>query len=284
MSSLFVHFLDRITGGLASGAGGTLTTMAESFSALVAAGDRARDARSWDAAVTHYRKALVKRPEALSIAVQLGHALKESCNYDEAEKCYRAFLAENQQDADIHLQLGHLFLRQERAKEAREWYEKAEALAPPASTISADAQRGQEDCDKAPLLAVKQRALELTDRGRFQDALEALSVLVVNERCDDLAGVLGNVYKELGRFSEADECYALYEAFARDRRPELLFDAAVQQGHLAKVRRRYEEALGHFARAQELLALTTKPSCSIDELQGEVRVCLGQITKAIELR
>lgn len=271
--------------GLLMSAGGRSEHPASaSFDDLVAAGDRARDVQDWNTAAEHYQAALATKPESVGIAVQLGHALKESGRYDHAEERYRAFLAENPLDADIHLQMGHLFLRQERGEDARKWYDKAETLAPPGSTIAADAKRGRDACDRAPLFAVRRRALALTDHGRFEDAYEALSALIVREGFDDLTGVLGNVCKELGRFSEAEEWYACYEASAREWRPELLLDAAVQQGHLAKVRRRYEEAIGHFARARMLVASTTKPCCSIEELEIEVRVCLGQITKAIELR
>lgn len=261
-----------------------VASSATSFADLVAAGDRARDTRDWGNAIAYYQAAVAKRPFALGIVVQLGHASKESGYYSEAEACYRAFFEKNPEDADIHLQLGHLFLRQDRAEEARTWYAGALERAAAGSQIAEDARRGIEACANAPVLSLRRHALELTDQRRFDEAYDVLQDLVEQQGCEDLVGILGNVCKECGRFPEAARYYDRYEAYAAAKDPERLFDAAVQKGHLAKLDRRHEDAIGHFARAQALIATARQPSSSSQDLEGEIRACLGQITKAIELR
>lgn len=250
----------------------------------VAAGDRARDARDWGAATDHYRRALELRPSALGIAVQLGHALKENGRYGEAEACYRSYLAENPADPDIYLQLGHLFNRQGQSENAKQWYEQAIARAPADSAIAVDAQRGVEDCGNAPSAAIRLRALQLTDRGRFDDAHALLVELVDRQGHEELTGILGNVCKETGRFAAATDYYRRYAAFARKRRPNLVVDAEVQQGHFAKARRQYNRALQHFAHAKAMATSGSETDVQPGELESEIRICLAQITKAIELR
>jgi tetratricopeptide (TPR) repeat protein len=254
------------------------------FAALVAAGDRARDAREWSVAARCYRAAVSQRPSALGIAVQLGHALKESAQYAEAEACYRAFLAANPRDADIHLQFGHLFLRQRQAEEARRWYEQALQLAGPNDFVASEAETGIKHCANAPLLHARARALTLTDAKRFGEAYELLSNLVMDEGQEDLTGILGNVCKELGRFSEAQTNYERYESFAQANRPELLADVFTQQGHLLKIRREYMAAIGCFAKAKAALSSSRAVHGSAEDLEREIRLCLAQITTAIELR
>jgi tetratricopeptide (TPR) repeat protein len=249
----------------------------------VAAADRARDERDWATAVTRYRAAVALSAPSDGIVVQLGHALKESGQYEEAEAAYRAFLAAHPDDADIHLQLGHLFLVRDAYEEARGWYEKAHELAAPDSTISADAKRGLDACANGPLFADRKAALALTDRRRFREAYEKLTALVEQHGCEELTGILGNVCKELGRFGEASAYYARYEEQAARIGPDAMFDAALQFGHLAKVQRKYCDAIEHFMRAKALFAGTARPSCTLADLESEIRACLGQITKAIEL-
>ncbi|WP_052165986.1 glycosyltransferase family 1 protein [Cupriavidus sp. WS] len=75
--------------------------------ALVAAGDRARDARDWPAAAAHYRQALDAAPALPAIWVQYGHALKESGQLAAARDAYRRAAAMAPEVADTHLQMGH---------------------------------------------------------------------------------------------------------------------------------------------------------------------------------
>lgn len=89
---------------------------------LIAAGDRARDARDWGAAALAYRQALDANPRLAAIWVQLGHALKEQGNQWEAETAYRRSLALDQGVADTHLQLGHVLKLQQREAEAASAY------------------------------------------------------------------------------------------------------------------------------------------------------------------
>lgn len=250
----------------------------------VTAGNAARDRGDWTEAVVHYKAAVALSPRGDGIVVQLGHCLKESGQHDEAEACYRSFLDLHPDDADIHLQLGHLFLLQERAELAQTWYQKAKGLAAAGSSIADNASRGLENCAQAPLRARRKAALALTDARRFREAHRRLTVLVDDEGCEDLTGVLGNVCKEMGLFAEADLYYGRYEATASRQGPNEMFDAALQKGHLAKVRRDYSGAIGHFLRAKVLIATATRPSGSLYDLEAEMRACLGEITKAIELR
>lgn len=256
---------------------------APTFATLVAEGDRARDSRNWPAAATCYKQAVQLQPHALGIFVQLGHALKESGQFADAEVAYRRFLAESAEDADIHLQMGHLFARQERFSDALPWYERALELAVDNRQIADDARRGLKEANGGPVLKRRRAVLGLTERRRFFDARNVLISLVEEEGCEDLTGILGNVFKELGEFDEAGRYYERYRAYAETAGNDILFDAELQLGHFEKVQRKYAAALGHFARADAVFADATLPSCTRDALNSEIRTCLSQITKAIRL-
>ena len=102
----------------------------------IAAADRARDARHWEAAAGYYRAALERNPGNPPIWVQYGHALKESGGRQEprklsqAEAAYRRALAYDPRVADTHLQLGHVLKLQGRIEEAQVAYLHAFALDP----------------------------------------------------------------------------------------------------------------------------------------------------------
>jgi len=71
-------------------------------------GDRARDARDWIAAASHYREHLSTRPRDGAIHVQLGHALKEAGALGDALDAYRSALKRMPKDADLLLSIGHV--------------------------------------------------------------------------------------------------------------------------------------------------------------------------------
>jgi glycosyltransferase involved in cell wall biosynthesis len=75
---------------------------------LISAGNRARDARDWEAAAAGYREALERDPQLAHVWVQLGHVLKEAGSLGEAEQAYGEALALKVGESDVHLHLGHL--------------------------------------------------------------------------------------------------------------------------------------------------------------------------------
>ena len=253
------------------------------FREEVARGDGARDARNWEAAVTHYEAALAVNPADFGIGVQLGHALKETGRFAEAEIRYKAFRTAYPDDPDIHLQLGHLAMRRSRVEEARLWYENTLTLAPADGALAVDARKGLARCADAPLEVRRQAALALVDRARFADAYPELLVLVEEPGGDDLVATLGNVCKELGRFDEARAWYAHRRTLPDGGAPDVLFDVELQLGHLSKISRGYAEALGHYQFARRMLPQTRHPSATQEELEGEIRLCLSQLTSAVTL-
>lgn len=98
--------------------------------ALVAAGDRARDARDWPAAATHYRRALDASPALPAIWVQYGHALKESGRLSAARDAYRRAAEIAPDIADTHLQMGHAAKLAGELDEAASCYVQALTLQP----------------------------------------------------------------------------------------------------------------------------------------------------------
>jgi tetratricopeptide (TPR) repeat protein len=260
-------------------AAAAMAGVSHKFREHVAQGDVARDAGDWDAAIEHYGAALKSGAQDLGIGVQLGHCLKEAGRYAEAEGYYRAYLAAHPADADIHLQLGHLQTKQGREADARPWYEKALTLAPAEGQIAADARLG---LGLAVASGGRSAALALVDRGRFEEAHGRL-VDLVNAGAEDLSGILGNVCKELGRFAEAHAWYARRAALPDGASPDVAFDLEVQLGHLGKAEGDYAAALGRFVAATRKLPAARNPTCSEDELEGEINACLSQVTTSILL-
>src|SRR6266851_390623 len=91
---------------------------------VITRADRAREAKQWDVAARHYRKALSRNPRRPPIWIQYGHALKESGNLAEAEAAYRRALscdpaAEPASVADSHLHLGRVLKLQGKTEEAK---------------------------------------------------------------------------------------------------------------------------------------------------------------------
>jgi tetratricopeptide (TPR) repeat protein len=253
------------------------------FQEHIAQGDQARDARDWEGAIVHYTAALEANPAALVFRVQVGHCLKEAGRFAEAETQYQAFLSANPEDPDINLQLGHLFMVQGRVEEARPWYEKALAIAPAGGEIVSDARRGLDRCADASLEGFRRAALDLVDRRRFAAAHERLVSLVEDHGCEDLAAILGNVCKELGRSEEARGWYARRRQAPDGATPDVAFDIELQLGHLAKTERNYAAAIAHFAAARRLLPQVRKPSATDGEFEGELRICLSEVTSSITL-
>jgi glycosyltransferase involved in cell wall biosynthesis len=97
---------------------------------LLAAADRARDARNWASAVHYYRRALEGSPNNAAAWVQYGHALKEAGRVGDAEDAYRKSLDLDARVADTHLQLGHALKLQGRHADAAIAYLRAIALEP----------------------------------------------------------------------------------------------------------------------------------------------------------
>jgi tetratricopeptide (TPR) repeat protein len=89
------------------------------------AGDSARDAKDWIAAVDHYEAYLTDSPSDAGIWVQLGNCAKEAGDYEKSMDAYRSALSIKPEDADIYLQLGHLHKLIGSSHEAVVYYREA---------------------------------------------------------------------------------------------------------------------------------------------------------------
>ncbi len=94
------------------------------------AGDRARDAKRWSEAATHYAAYLKYNPKDVPIRVQLGNCLKEAGQLTKALDAYKTAIELDGEHADGHLQIGHLFKILGRNMEAAQAYRKSFELTP----------------------------------------------------------------------------------------------------------------------------------------------------------
>lgn len=96
-----------------------------SANASLHAGNAARDAGDWPAAVGHYRDHLAAAPDDAAIWVQLGNCAKEAGDFAVSLSAYERAVALRPREADTHLQLGHLHKRMGRPREAQLHYCRA---------------------------------------------------------------------------------------------------------------------------------------------------------------
>lgn len=94
------------------------------------AGNRARDARRWSEAATHYRRHLEAHPDDVAIWIQLGHMEKESGRLEASEAAYREAMGRGPRNHDAPLHLGHVLKLQGRVEEAIAAYRRSAELAP----------------------------------------------------------------------------------------------------------------------------------------------------------
>lgn len=244
------------------------------FVAHVARGDRARDAGDWEEARAAYEAARAERPGAPDLDLRLALVQEEAGDLAGAEAICRRVVAERPGEADAQLRLGRLLARRGAEDEASLWCRKAASLAAFGTPLAQEAARLAAELDGRRR---RREALDFADAGAFAQARAVLDPLVAQGRAD-LAGVLGNVCKELGDFAAARSAYARYEAQAADDAAQL--ESHLQMGHFEKVMRNYPAALARFARARALL--TDDPSgARAQELAREIELCLGQMTRAI---
>lgn len=248
---------------------------------LVEQADHARDTRQWQEAALLYKRAVKAHPGDVGLRVQLGHMLKESGAFNEAFEQYRVALDKAPSDADLHLQLGHLFTRQGEGEKAQPWYAKALDLAAEDSSVAQDARRALDELDDLPSYQKRMAALDLVDAQRFSEARLLLQNLVEHEGRNELTGILANVCKELGDFKDAERFYARYEATAVDA--DTRFDAALQQGHFAKVRQDFTVAIKYFSEAKRLHPEISRQNITLMEIESELCIVLGRITSKITL-
>jgi tetratricopeptide (TPR) repeat protein len=89
------------------------------------AGDRARDAKRWSEAATHYAAYLKNNPKDIPIRIQLGNCLKETGQLTKALEAYKIAIDLDEKHADGHLQIGHLFKIMGRTADAIQAYHKS---------------------------------------------------------------------------------------------------------------------------------------------------------------
>lgn len=243
--------------------------------------DQARDACQWQEAALLYKHAIEAHPSDVGLRVQLGHMLKECGAFIEAFGQYQFALEKAPCDADLHLQLGHLFMRQGKGETAQPWYAKALDLATEDSSVAQDARRALDELDDLPSHQKRMAVLELVNAQRFFEARLLLQDLVEHEGRNELTGVLANVCKELGDFKDAERFYARYEATAADA--DTRFDAALQQGHFAKVRQDFPMAIKYFSEAKRLYIEANRQNEILLEIESELRMALKQVTSRISL-
>jgi glycosyltransferase involved in cell wall biosynthesis len=94
------------------------------------AGDRARDAKRWSEAATHYAAYLKNNPKDIPIRIQLGNCLKETGQLTKALEAYKIAIDLDEKHADGHLQIGHLFKIMGRTADAIQAYHKSFELNP----------------------------------------------------------------------------------------------------------------------------------------------------------
>jgi FkbM family methyltransferase len=227
----------------------------------LARGDRARDAKQWQVAARHYRKALARDPLDAPCWVQYGHALKETGCLPEAEAAYRRSLGCAPDVADTHLQLGHVLKLQGRAKAAQAAYLRAFALDPdmPAPTEELAGFGWSQTHltqmkgllakpDITQLRAVRDAADAARDRQDWPEAAKLYQEFVTADPTAlDIAVQLGHALKETGDLDRAAQAYyGVLEARPRDD------DLHLQIGHLEKLRRDLSAAGAHYQRAAQI--------------------------------
>jgi tetratricopeptide (TPR) repeat protein len=112
------------------------------------AGDIARDAKDWLAAVDHYEAYLTQTPGNGPIWVQLGNCAKEAGDYEKSLAAYQQALSLQPTESDTHLQLGHLNKLLGRLQVALDHYRTALSINP----ALADARHEIERLSKSPAL------------------------------------------------------------------------------------------------------------------------------------
>ena len=230
----------------------------------------------WAGARAANEAARAERPAGPDFDARLAHVQEEAGDLAGAEAACRRVLTARPGDADAHLRLGRLAARRGAEDEAALWCRKAAALAAFGTPLAQEAARLAAEFDAGRR---RREALALADAGAFAQARAALDPLVAQGRAD-LAGVLGNVCKELGDFAAARRAYALYEAQAADDAARL--ESHLQLGHFEKVMGNYPAALARFAAARALLA-DDASGARAEELAREIDLCLGTMTRAISL-
>jgi GT2 family glycosyltransferase/tetratricopeptide (TPR) repeat protein len=249
-------------------------------------GDRARDARQWDAAVQHYRSALAQNPHNPPIWVQFGHALKEAGNRVAAETAYRRAIAGDPTVADTYLQLGHVLKLQGRTQEAKAAY--AQALSTDRSLHDAAVELAALGCSAADLPQLmreipapaavddgsaagprqKRRRESVITRGDLARDLGQWDIaakyyriaLERNPRNPRIWVQFGHALKEGGNPAESEAAYR--QALRYDPR---VADFHLQLGHTLKLQGKTEAAQAAYLRA---FALDPELRDPIPELQG----------------
>ncbi|WP_081433851.1 tetratricopeptide repeat protein [Azorhizobium caulinodans] len=211
------------------------------------AADAARDAQNWALAVAGYRAYLDLMPQDWGIRVQLGHALKESGDLRAAEAAYSAAATGNPSDADVLIHLGHLLKRLNRPAEARTFFERSVALLEENANLP-----GGDRLLQAAKEGLASQALATADAARdakkWRDAAEHYRTYLDAFPGNQAIWIqLGNVAKEAGDFSTADDAYS--KAIALDATN---YEPHLQQGHLLKRLGRPDQARRAYVRANEL--------------------------------
>ncbi len=244
----------------------------------VALGDRARDARQWVEAASHYRSALYRNPDSDGVWVQFGHALKESGHLAQAERAYRRALEKAPRISDTHLQLGHVLKLQRRMDEARNAYLRALALDRACEHALgelsafewhegelAEAQRAAESIAPSGRterrdLSPNERADRARDLGLWEEAvLFYRKALDRNPDKPELWVQYGNMLKESGKLADAEDALRT----ALNHGPAAA-DTHLQLGHVFKISGQEQAALGAYLRA---FVLDTTRTDALEELR-----------------
>ena len=224
-------------------------------------GDRARDAKRWQVAARHYRKALEWDPLDPPTWVQYGHAMKETQHLPEAEAAYRRSLICDPGVADTHLQLGHVLKLQGRATAAQVAYLRAFVLDPampfPAPELAglgwsathiARLRELSETPDILQLQSLRAAADAARDQRDWSSATRLYGELVAADpTAFDIVVQLGHAHKEMGNLERARHAYySVLEVTPSDD------DLHLQIGHLEKLWGNLTVAAAHYKKAAEL--------------------------------
>ncbi len=214
------------------------TLQAEAFAEAM----RHHRAGRFEEAITHYRRALARKPDDATSHVNLGAALAAQGQVEEAVTSFKRALALKPDYVEAHVNLGVALAAQNRVQEAVESYKRALAIKPhfaEAHFNLGNALQAQNQFDEA--VESYRRALHLKP-----DLVEARNNL-------------GTALQAQGSLEEAAACYRMVLAL----RPDYA-EAHVNLGVACQHQRRLGEAVASFERA-----LAVKPD------SGEAHVNLS---------
>jgi tetratricopeptide (TPR) repeat protein len=206
--------------------------------ALRGLGDLCKLRKDYDRAITLWFEYLKYRANDIFVLTRIADALKTLNRFEEAEDFYRKVLMLNSADQYSLMGLADLYHKTSREKLAIEYYEKVLEKSPGLInilTIVGNLYRQLEDFDKARSFFV--RALKLEPKNSYAlyglghchrwnrdyaQAIDCWEPLLQSEVVtNSMLSRLGDMYRNLGRFQDAEKTYLRGLGAGYDRFPQL---------------------------------------------------------------